>query len=293
MRRAVAFGGAAGLILVGAYASNLAALVRTWYQEPDYSHGFLVIPIAGAIAWRQIKGMKPEELKPSIWGLAFLAATLAARAAFFERGDFWLETATFLPAAAALTLACGGWSLIRRTWPAFAFLVFMLTIPPAIDTRLSQPLQKFAASASGSMLRLSGMWVINEGNILDLGGEKLEVATACNGLAMLMSLMASVTAITLLVPMARWKRISLMIAALPIAILCNVLRIAATAVCYETLGSATGKHIAHDVAGWLMMPMALALIGLGLAWASWLVRSRETPSGPKPAPFVVGMAPTR
>jgi exosortase len=283
----------AALMLVGAYASNLGDLVRTWFNEPDYSHGFFVIPVALAVARRRTRGMTATDLAPSAWGLALLAAVLAARAAFFERGDFWFETATLLPAAAAVTLACGGWGLLRRAWPAIAFLVFMLPIPPSIGTVLSQPLQRVAATASGWLLRLSGLWVLNEGNVLDLGGEKLEVATACNGLAMLMSLAATVAAIVLLVPMGRGKRIALMAAALPLALLCNVLRIAATAVCYKAFGSETGRHLAHDVAGWLMMPLALALIGLGLAWSSWLVQTREATPESRLAPAVAGLAPIR
>ena len=35
-----------------AYAPNIASLVRTWNREPDYSHGFLVIPIALVILWK-------------------------------------------------------------------------------------------------------------------------------------------------------------------------------------------------------------------------------------------------
>jgi exosortase len=280
-------------VLVGAYASNLGGLVRTWYNEPDYSHGFFVIPVAAAVAFRRTRGMTAAEITPSAWGLALLASILAARAAFFERGDFWFETATLLPATAAVTLACGGWTLLRRVWPAIAFLVFMLPIPPSIDSILSQPLQRIAATASGSLLRLSGLWVLNEGNVLDLGGEKLEVATACNGLAMLMSLSASVAAIVLLVPMGRGKRIALLAAALPLALLCNILRITATAVCYQVFGSETGRHLAHDVAGWLMMPLALVLIGLGLAWSSWLIRAREASPEARFSPAVAGLAPIR
>jgi exosortase len=293
LRKVAACCAAAALILIGAYASNLGDLIRTWYNEPDYSHGFFVIPVAAAVAWRRTRGITAADLVPSAWGLASLAAVLAARTAFFERGDFWFETATLLPATAAVTLACGGWGLLRRTWPAVAFLAFMLPIPPSISSVLSLPLQKIAATASGTLLRLSGMWVLNEGNVLDLGGEKLEVATACNGLAMLMSLAATVAAIVLLVPMGRGKRAALLVAALPIALLCNVLRIVGTAVCYNALGSDAGRHIAHDVAGWLMMPLALALIGLGLTWSSWLVRPRETTAEAPLPPAVSGLAPSR
>ena len=279
------------LVLIAAYRSNLTELVRTWWNEPDYSHGFLVIPVALIIAWRGVgRGVVPRPWPP---GLALLGAVLAARAACFQAGEFWYETATIIPAVAALVLALGGRALLRRTWPAVLFLTFMLTIPKALDALISQPLQRIAAATSGAVLRLGGLWVLNEGNLLDLGDERLEVATACNGLAMLMSLSFTVAAIILLVPMARWKRVGVLLSALPIALACNVLRIAATAYCYEAFGSAAGRKFAHDAAGFLMMPLALALIGLQVAWFSWLIRPGTPAPSPAPLSALPGISPIR
>jgi exosortase len=281
-----------GAALIGSYATEIAELVGTWWKEPDYSHGFLVPVVAVAIAYKRVAGMAWCDLRRSWAGLGVLGVVLAARAWSFERGDFWLETATFLPASAALLWACGGLPLLGRTWPAVAFLAFCLPIPPVLEAGLSQPLQAVAASSSGAILRLSGLWVLNEGNVLDLGGDRLEVASACNGLAMLMSLSASVAAIILLMPMPRWKRVSLLLSALPIALACNVARIAATAYFYEAVGSAAARVFAHDAAGWLMMPLALALFGLEVSWLSWILRESEAaPSYPLPAMALV--APVR
>ena len=50
-------------------------------------------------------------------------------------------------------------------------------------------------------LGLTGLWVMPEGNVILVGNERLEVAVACNGLSMLMSLAATVAATASLVPM--------------------------------------------------------------------------------------------
>jgi exosortase len=255
-----------------AYGPDLAQLARIWRDEPDYSHGFLVPLVAFFIARRRLIG-GTVDAKASWLGLALLAAILAARAYFFGQGEFWLATATFIPAVAAVTLAVGGLPLLRRLWPAIAFLAFMLTVPAGVQERLSRPLQRIASISSGKILRLVGIWVVDEGNVLDLGDERLEVATACNGLAMLTSLAAAVAAIVLLLPISLSKRIVLLISALPIAVACNILRITATAFAYQRFGPADGGKFAHDVAGFLMMPLALVLIGLEMAWVSWIVRS--------------------
>jgi exosortase/archaeosortase family protein len=72
----------------------------------------------------------------------------------------------------------------------------------------------------------------------------------------------------------------LFLSIIPIALISNVLRIWATAWCYHWYGGEIGGHYAHDAAGWLMMPVALVLVGLELALLSWLVvEVEELPAG--------------
>jgi exosortase len=114
-----------------------------------------------------------------------------------------------------------------------------------------------------------------EGNVILVGNEKLEVAAACNGLSMLMSLAATVAAAASLVPMSSWKRVLLLFSIVPIALFSNVLRIAVTAWCYYQFGAEVGSRYVHDWAGWLMMPTAMVLVGLELLLMSWLIVESE------------------
>src|SRR3954454_22865349 len=114
-----------------------------------------------------------------------------------------------------------------------------------------------------------------EGNVIMVGNQRLEVAAACNGLSMLVSLAATVAATARLVPRANWKRAPLLASIVPTALGINVLRIAATAWCYYKFGAEVGSKYAHDAAGWLMMPTAMVLVGLELAILSWLVVESE------------------
>ena len=256
--------------LAWAYAPDLKALYDVWVREPDYTHGFLVLPIALFILWRRWPG---AEARPTPWWPAWLmvVAALGLRAWFLERGSSWLESATLLPVIVGLALARTGPNVMLKTWPAFAFLIFLYPLPPQVNAALAQPLQSLATTCACFLLRLTGLWVMPEGNVIMVGNERLEVAAACNGLSMLMSLAATVSATASLVPMANWKRLVLLPSIIPIALGSNVLRIAATAWCYYKFGSEAGSKYAHDAAGWLMMPTAMVLVGLELALMSWLV----------------------
>ncbi|WP_406696193.1 exosortase/archaeosortase family protein [Singulisphaera sp. Ch08] len=275
--------------LAWSYRANLDELLKSWTTNPDYSHGILVVPIALLIAWRLWPGPDDQSPRPTPWGVMPLVLILAIRAWSYQSGEYWLETATLVPVVAALVWTCGGFSTLRRLWPAVAFLTFMLTIPGQLDAKLSLPLQRLAARGSCSLLRATGTWVLIEGNVIHCGPERLEVARACSGLAMLASLSASICAIILVFPFGLRNRLVLLGSIVPIALLCNVTRIAATAWCYQYFGSEAGHAFAHDAAGWLMMPLAMLMVGLELAWLSWLFENAPAAPVPsRPAPVLLG-----
>jgi exosortase len=272
---------AATLLVLGfVYAPNFRDLSSYWFADPNYSHGPLVIPIAVIILWRRLATAKekvtPHASAMPYWGWVFLALALALRFFAYERNMQWSEDATIVPVIACLTWIFGGWPLLRLAWPAIAFLLFMLPLPRAVNNSIALPLQEIATAGSCFLLQLSHIWVVQQGNTIHLstrthGMERLEVAAACNGLSMLMTLAATVTATIIVIPLPTWKRITIFVSAVPIALISNILRIVATGWCYYYMPGPTGKGWAHDISGWLMMPLALVLIGLEIQILSWLV----------------------
>lgn len=264
------------VILAWAYWPNLQALYTIWNLEPNYSHGKLVIPIALVIFFQRLADTKAGRAleRGPWWSWVALGAVLAARAFAYERGFQWLETATVVPAVAGVMFTLGGWPLLQRGWPAVIFLVFMLNLPTAINNMVSMPLQRIATMGSVFIMQLTGLWVVSEGNIIALatphGQKMLEVALACNGLSMLMTLAATVTATIILIPMANWKRVIVLMSAVPIALLSNIIRIVATGWFYYYVVGEDAKKQAHDWSGYLMMPLALLLVGLEILILTWL-----------------------
>jgi exosortase len=255
------------------YAASFAELARRWAADPNYSHGYLVGPIALAILWHRRGRLDPECVAPEGrgWGWAALVAVLALRAGLYERNEQWLEMATIPAAIAALTLALGGRHLLGWALPAIGFLGFLLPLPPRVNALLAYPLQRLATLASVAGLQALGVPALAEGNIIFVGPEPLEVARACNGLSMLLSFLTLITATVLLVPMPPWERVVLLLSAVPIALVSNVLRIIITALGYAAFGARALERYAHDPAGYAMMPLALALTFLELRLLRWLV----------------------
>jgi len=84
----------------------------------------------------------------------------------------------------------------------------------------------------------------------------------------------------LLVRRPIWERVVLLASAIPIALISNMLRITVTAWCYYRFGRETGERLAHDAAGWAMMPVALCLVYLELRVLSWLFVDVEQVNAP-------------
>jgi len=262
-------------VLIWSYLPNLATLAHTWSNDSNYTHGYLVIPIAIAIFWSRptFPPTTHSQFSQAIaWGsLVFL---LALRVLLYELSYQWAESATLIPTVACLIWTYGGWPLILRAWPAIVFLIFLLPLPTSVNNMVSMPMQKLATVGSSFLLQLSGLWVIPEGNIINIktskGLEKLEVATVCNGLSMLMSLAAVVIATISLIQLPLWKRLALLASVLPIALFSNIIRIVTTGWCYYLFGGEHSRKLAHDWAGFLMMPQALGLVFFEMVILSWL-----------------------
>jgi exosortase len=252
------------------YAPSFIWLVQLWNRDPNYSYGNLVIPIALVILWDRRSLFDSSRLAPRWWAILALLVLLALGFVLFERNERYLEAATIPLVLGAIAVALGGWHIVGVAWPAIAFLFLMLPLPVRINYLLANPLQRLATLGGVNLLQMLGIPVLAEGNVIIVGEDRLEVARACNGLSMLLSFVTLITATVLLIRRPIWERIVLLASALPIALVSNILRIAVTAWCYQRFGRETGERLAHDLAGWAMMPVALGLVYLELQVLSWL-----------------------
>ncbi|MEO0531831.1 MAG: exosortase/archaeosortase family protein [Planctomycetota bacterium] len=176
------------LTLVGlwAYWPTIQSVVSNWLRDPDYSHGFLVVPLSAWLVWRSWDRLR---WAPRITGFHRGGILLLALAAVLRA----ISARVFLPEIDALTLPIwiGGlvWLVVGRyafvvASPAIAFLWFAIPLPASIETALSTPLQLVAAEMSGTVLRSLGQPAVTEGATILLGKHAMEVERACSGLRM-------------------------------------------------------------------------------------------------------------
>ncbi len=247
-----------------AYLPTFRELVAAWDKEPDYSHGYLVIPLA--VAFLYFRRATMPKLEPGFyWGglvllIASIALRVAGRALFLSPVDGW----SIVVWAAGATWLLLGRRVLWWALPAIVFLFFMVPLPFRMETWLSVPLQKIATRLSCWTLQLLGLPALYEGNVIFLGEHRLFVEEACSGMRIFIGILALAYAYLVLVPRAWWERLLLVAAVLPVAIVANVTRIVVTALLYQLASSEAARHFSHDWAGFLMIPYAAALFALVL-----------------------------
>lgn len=259
-----------GLAVATAYAywPTFTQLIHLWNTDDGYSHGYLVPAFSGWLLWYHRDRMPTMWRPRPILGIAIVAVALALRTLAAMRFNEWPEHISLLPYLIGIALAFGGWPLARYTVAAICFLAFMVRLPYRVEVSLGAPLQYLATIVSTFILQTIGLPAIAEGYTIHIRECRLEVVQACSGLKMLMTFFAFSTAACLVVRKPLGDKLVILASAAPIAIAVNVIRIVVTGVMQSQLSSEAAFHLFHDMAGWFMMPMALAFLGVEL----WILK---------------------
>lgn len=261
-----------------AYWPTFPKLLHAWNVEPDYSHGYLVLPLAAVFLWQRRDRM-PMPSGPAWMGLVLLAAGLAMNVAgsafFIDSFDGWSMPLVL----GGVCWLLGGWAFFVWCMPPLMFLWFMVPLPYRAEGLLSLPLQRMSTEISVWLLQCLGQPALAEGNVVRIGEMQLEVAQACSGLRIFMSIFALAFAVCVLARNPWWSKGLLFASVLPIAVLTNALRVTLTGLVFPHFPSEAARSLLHDVAGWLVIPLAALLIGALLLWLNRLVYEVETVSG--------------
>jgi exosortase len=256
---------------VWAYWATFVTLVQVWESEPDYSHGYFVMPIAAYFLWARRSTFPGIDRRHAIWpGIVLLTLAVSLRyvaAVFYlEPVDGWSLLVWF----AGLAWLLGGWRYVRWALPSILFLFFMIPLPFRIERMLSYPLQRIAAIGSSWVLQCCGLAATAQGNTILMEKHTLEVEQACSGLTIFIGIAALAFAYVVLVRRSWWEKTLLILATLPIALIANSTRIVITGLLMENSSGEAAKKFSHDMAGWLMLPFAALLFALVLWYLGWL-----------------------
>lgn len=219
-----------GLLFLAVFAPVLVDLVERWWDDSNYSHGFLVPLIAAYLIWHKRAELSTLAVRPSRVGLVILAVGMTLFVFGNAGVEYFIIAVSMVMVLFGLAMYLFGSQFIGKTWFAFFILLFMIPIPGVIYYSLTFPMQLLASKVSVEMMQGLGMSVIRQGNIIVLPDRPLEVAEACSGMRSLISLMAMGAIFGYMTQPKFWGKMAIFLLAIPVAVIGNVVRVFLTAV---------------------------------------------------------------
>ncbi len=246
--------------IVGIYAGILQNLYLDWMNDPNYSHGLLVPIISGYFIWQERDKLGKLEVKPATSGILLIIFALLVLFAGVAAQEYFSKRASLVFLLAGIILFLMGWRWLKALALPVGFLFFMIPLPYIVYDALAFPLKLFVAKFSVISLKLMGVVVWREGNIIMFPQTVLEVADACSGLRSLMSLLALGVALAVLSQDKTSRRVVLVLLTVPIAILTNMIRVIGTGFLAQYYGAAAAEGFFHEFAGMGVFVLAMVML---------------------------------
>ncbi len=261
-------GGIGMVLVVGALvAGAMAVLFRdglsqmySMWNEPEYNHGFMIPFVAVYLLWLRAREVSVTRLTGSWLGIAIVILSLAIAFLGDRSAVFPLIQYAFILMLWALAWAGGGPQAIRLLWVPLLYLVFMVPLPDFLGQKLTAGLQLISSQIGVAVIRVAGLSVFLEGNVIDLGSYKLQVAEACSGMRYLFPLLSFGYLCAVLFRGRWWQRGILLISTVPITILMNSFRIGVIGILVNKWGIEQAEGFLHDFEGWVVFMASVGVL---------------------------------
>jgi exosortase D (VPLPA-CTERM-specific) len=251
---------AVGLLSLWPFWDGLERMWGWWIDSPEYSHGVLIPPIAAFLLWQQKDRLERVPFTGNWWSLPVILLG-GAMLVLGQLGTVYTVVQyAYIITLYGLVLSFLGWAAFRLIVVPLLVLLFMIPLPQFVLANLSTKLQLLSSQIGVYFMRLFDISVFVEGNVIDLGGYKLQVAEACSGLRYLFPLMTLGFLMAYFYKGALWKRVVLFLSSIPITVLMNSLRVGTIGVMVEHWGIQMAEGFLHEFQGWMMFMLSTVLM---------------------------------
>ncbi|MFS8084300.1 MAG: exosortase [Acidobacteriota bacterium] len=291
---------AVAVALAFVYFTVLEKLGRDWWLDENYSHGLLIPFVIGYILWQERKQFQSTQNRPNVWfGAIGVTVGLLTLWAGTAGAELFVQRISLVVMLASVAIYFWGFRLLRFIFVPLSLLLLAIPIPQIVFNKLAFPLQIFASRCAVGAMSLLNIPVLRQGNVIELmplgasTPKKLAVVEACSGIRSLMTLVTLAViyayftrpktnqddeanppsgdlrpqtgGVNFLKSFTLWRSLILVIAAVPIAILTNALRVSGTGVLAHYYGTRVADGFFHSFSGWVIY-IAAALLLFATGW---------------------------
>jgi exosortase len=250
-------------------------LTHAWLYEADWSHGPLIPLFSAYLVYHQWERIRRCPVRYAWTGLAILLGGLGI---YFWSLSGHLPFGYAKPLAMMVTLLgvivllCG-LPMLRYAWVPWIYLFFAIPIPQRLYFALTDPLRRMAAIVASAVLSFwpelhverigSNLEYVYNGAAGVTSGV-IGVADACSGMRSTVTLCAVGVAVAFMSDRPLWQRIFLVFACIPIATLCNIIRVTITCWLHVFVNPKYASGTYHTLLGLVVILLAFTIFN-GLA----------------------------
>lgn len=260
--------------LLTVFRDGLASMVEWWELKPEYNHGYLIPIVAAYLLLLRAGEFRNTPTQGNWSGLIVVVLGLVVMALGELSAVYVITQYAFLLTLVGLIALAYGWTGLRVIWVPVVYLFFMIPLPSFLYNNLSAELQLYSSQFGVAFLRLVGVSVFLEGNVIDLGDFKLQVAEACSGLRYLFPLTSFGFLCAVLYRGPLWHKVFVVASTVPITLFMNSFRIGVIGVLVEYYGISMARGFLHDFEGWIVFMACVGLLFLEL-WLFALLTGRK------------------
>jgi len=256
---------AASVVLVFGFWEGIVHMVDIWSTSEEYGYGFFIPVISAYLIWQRRNILAQIEFEPSWLGVIVI---LVGGALFFLgqiATTFTLVQYALVLCLLAVAYALMGWNAFKWVAGPLLLLFFVVPLPPFVYNNLSGKLQLISSEIGVAVIRLFGISVFLEGNVIDLGNYKLQVVEACSGLRYLFPLVSIAFLAAYMYKVEMWKRVLVFLSSVPITILMNSFRIGMIGYLVDNYGIEQAEGFLHDFEGWIIFMACFSILLLEMA----------------------------
>ena len=258
------------LLAVAYWGPISHSLVKRWLNDGNWSHGWLVPVFSMYFLATRREELFRSRPKPSYVGAIILLLSLVG---YFVSAWWWSmrypQAVSIVGSIFGVTLLLGGWGVMRVVWFPILFLLLAIPLPQWLYAELTQGLQGWASAAAAAIMPVfvPGLWTEAQAVVIDYalpGGApgRLNVAEACSGMRLMSAFVTLGVAMAYLGYRPAWQRVVMVLSCIPIAVVCNTIRVTTTGLFFVYGHEELAMGTPHQLLGILMLVIALGLYAL-------------------------------
>ena len=262
-------------LFVAGYAPIFKILGTVWLESDEYAHAFLILPVIGYMAWTKRAALVDHPIKYASLGLLLVA---------FSTPLFMFALVTQVRTIIALSMLMtltgaiiylAGVGAVKELFTPLLLLAMLIPVPEQLFIKLTFPLQIIVSRISEALIRMVGVPIFREGNIMTIPQKTFEVVEACSGLRSMIALLTMSVIMGYFLLKRPISKLVLVAASVPTAIFVNIIRVVTMILIFHFFQLDFTEGAIHTVFGLVIFIIALLTLFFVLkALELWETRSR-------------------